>query len=271
MSFIQLQRAGRGDQRTVYVALATSTRLPGKKHPRQTRVHLGCLCSDGTNVAVAKSITGALRINVPLQSLRDQAERGGPDLLQWLAQQIPARAPVEQSKGPAGGDGRPTTVKKIGPAFVMRNIARDLGLEEILCECFDTGESTDGLAILYLSMYQVAECRPLYQAYAWMDEQELPAEIGEYDFASAGASRLTARIGNDHAAIDRFFRMWIKKLGSPTSLIFDTTSVSSYSNHLDFAEWGYNRDGENLPPAQGECQRHVVLLLPQGIGWRVED
>ncbi len=46
----------------------------------------------------------------------------------------------------------------------------------------------------------------------------------------------------------QFTRKWIARYGhSSQAAVFDITSLSSYSELSDFVEWGYNRDGENLP------------------------
>ncbi len=239
MSFIQLQQAGRGDKKSIYVTLATSVRVPGKKYSTQKRIHLGCLCDDAVNVVVAKTFAGTSRTIIDLSVLREKAALGESSLIEWLSCQAPNKTGTKKRASEY-----PNMVKKVGQTYVMLNIIQQLGLEDILRDCF---EIEDGLAILYLAMYQIAETRPLYQAHIWIDEQEIPEVIAEYDFSSSETSNLTKCIGNNHLAVERFFKQWIKKLGHPSSLIFDTTSISSYSELLDNVEWGYNRDDDKLP------------------------
>jgi transposase len=129
---------------------------------------------------------------------------------------------------------------------LLKAIAASIGLDKILESCFNLS-APDGSALLNLAFYQVAERRPLYLADYWLNEQQISSQVSTYDFSSSGISSLTMQIGNNTGGIEQFFKLWIKKLGAPSSLIFDTTSVSSYSEQLDFAEWGYNRDGEQLP------------------------
>lgn len=244
MSFIQLQSAGRGDKKTIYVHMSTSFRSKQKKHPRQIRTHLGCLCEDGQNVLISKALVGSSHVIVPLNLLKEKLTLGKEALLGWIAEQAQINHPTQKI---AKQLDNPATVKRVGIVYIMQYIARQLGLEEILCKCFNNEESKDGLALLYLAMYQVAESRPLYLTNAWIDEQELPMDIAEYDFSSGGCSNLTIKVGDNHTAVERFFKLWIQRLGCPSSLIFDTTSISSYSDQLDWAEWGYNRDGDELP------------------------
>ena len=247
MSFIQLQKAGRGEKPTTYVTLAVSQRTPGKKHPHQIRTHLGCLTPDGNDVVVSKLFAGTSHVHVPLKALKDVAVQGEAAVLQWLKQQVPDENSNCISTVCKPASDKVSLIKKVGITHLLETIATSLGLDEVLATSFNCQGGFDGSALLYLAYYQVAERRPLYQAYAWMNEHAVPDAINNYDLSSTGTSRLTIRIGKDTAAFETFFRLWIKKLNAPSSLIFDTTSVSSYSENLDFAEWGYNRDCESLP------------------------
>ena len=67
------------------------------------------------------------------------------------------------------------------------------------------------------------------------------------DFSSPGISVLMSQVGADHRSRERFIRRWIEICGKPEALIYDTTSVSTYSRELDLAEFGYHRAGDLLP------------------------
>lgn len=54
---------------------------------------------------------------------------------------------------------------------------------------------------------------------------------------------------------ERFFREWAARRMESEYLALDITSVSSYSDLVDDVEWGYNRDGEDLP------QVNLCLLM----------
>ena len=41
--------------------------------------------------------------------------------------------------------------------------------------------------------------------------------------------------------------LWRKRMGSVQAVIFDITSLSSYSELIEYLEWGYNRDKDHLP------------------------
>ena len=46
--------------------------------------------------------------------------------------------------------------------------------------------------------------------------------------------------------LDNFFKEWIKKAAGRNYLCYDVTSVSTYSSNITEAEYGYNRDHEDL-------------------------
>jgi transposase len=54
---------------------------------------------------------------------------------------------------------------------------------------------------------------------------------------------------------DGFYQLWCSHRSETEYLALDITSTSSYSELIDSVEWGYNRDGENLP------QINICLLM----------
>ncbi|MBF0202572.1 MAG: IS1634 family transposase [Desulfamplus sp.] len=70
--------------------------------------------------------------------------------------------------------------------------------------------------------------------------------MSNFDFTSVGLSNFMNTTGRETGKTEEFFKLWVERCGKPSSLIFDTTSISTYGNLLQ-AEWGYNRDGDSLP------------------------
>lgn len=105
-----------------------------------------------------------------------------------------------------------------------------------------------------LAFFQVCEARPLYLFKAWVEPTYFakPADIG-----SQKMSRFLRHIGQMDRQRDRFFELWVQQQGDIRAIVFDITSLSSYSKFLEPLEWGYNRDGEKLP------QIKVGLILGQ--------
>lgn len=55
------------------------------------------------------------------------------------------------------------------------------------------------------------------------------------------------RVGANQDGRERFCRAWLQRHASARAVICDTTSISTYAADLELAEFGYNRDKENLP------------------------
>jgi transposase len=58
----------------------------------------------------------------------------------------------------------------------------------------------------------------------------------------------------------RFLSLWLKKATEDDYLCYDITSISSYARSIEYAKWGYNRDGEALP------QINFAMLFGQKSG-----
>lgn len=121
-------------------------------------------------------------------------------------------------------------------------LAKSTGLPKALASVFGKPAATQ---LSSLAAYQVVEGTPLCLARPWLERSFGASALKEADFAGDGA--LLERIGADTPLRMRFFRGWIAKRRHPTALVYDITSISTYSGMLDLAEFGYNRDGESLP------------------------
>jgi transposase len=70
---------------------------------------------------------------------------------------------------------------------------------------------------------------------------------------------MLSRIGEGSANLD-LTRELIKRTATSSSLIYDITSISSYSQNIDLLEYGYNRDALNLP------QVNLSLIVDKDLG-----
>lgn len=77
--------------------------------------------------------------------------------------------------------------------------------------------------------------------------------------SSSSISRLLGKIG-DSRLQDKLAGHLIKQLKSKRTILYDITSVSSYSDLIRLLEWGYNRDGLDLP------QVNLSLILDKAEG-----
>ena len=130
--------------------------------------------------------------------------------------------------------------KKYGNIFFLDEISKKLNLKKIL-EAVFPNHYNELLSIIY---YQIIEAEPMYLFENWYDENYLSC-CKRLD--SPSISRFFEQIGSMQNEQFRFFEFWTKQLSPLNVIYYDITSLSSFSENIDFVEWGYNRDNENLP------------------------
>ncbi|MCW4047587.1 MAG: transposase, partial [Candidatus Bathyarchaeota archaeon] len=236
MSFIQLQKNRRKDGRQfTYVHLASSVWRGKKRTPKQERIYLGRLDESGREIIISKGFPSRFQEKVPLDEMRKMVAEG-KDVLAWLH-----APPVREGASCAD---IPARVETVGDAHVLLELAKESGLDALLPAAFG---QNDGLSLLSLAFQQVVEGRPLYLAGHWIEERSLPDKMKGSGVAVPEVYSLMGRIGGNVDGRESFFRSWIERLGYPECVICDTTSISTYSENLESAEFGYNRDEEDLP------------------------
>jgi len=130
--------------------------------------------------------------------------------------------------------------KNYGNIFLLENISKELGLINIIKEVLPN-QYHDILALAY---YDIMEASPLYLFPYWHEEQYL---INAKKLHSSAISNLCEDIGRSQSQRLDFICKWIEHLKPINGVYYDITSISSYSTKIDFIEWGYNRDKDNLP------------------------
>jgi len=129
--------------------------------------------------------------------------------------------------------------KNYGNTFLVKFLAEKLGVTGILKSLFPENY----LEILGLSFFEIIEASGLYLFPYWLDEQYLP---GVKKLHSPDISKLCEALGRLQTGRVEFIQKWIEHLKPIKGIYYDITSISSYSTKIDFIEWGYNRDHENL-------------------------
>jgi len=261
MAFLTFQRQGQGRYTSVYATAVTWGDIGhGKRGALQKRIYLGRLDSTGKKLRVTKGEAGGMDIEVDIDDVKKRVA-GGEDIRAWfrilVAQRQNIAVPITGCADAVIGE-RGTAV--IGQLHVLRSLALSLGLESVLCGAFGRQR---GLALLLIAVHQAVRAEPLYLAEAWFSDVWLPDEVSRWDFSSPGTSRLMEHIGRDAAGQQVFYERWIETCGKPTALIYDTTSISTYAEHLETVGFGYNRDAEKLPQVNLAlvCSRDPALPL----------
>jgi len=135
----------------------------------------------------------------------------------------------------------PVMCKHYGATFLLYNICQSIGLTEILKEIFPH----EWDQILACSFYGIIEKRPLYLCQQWAEITHLGIDTS--CLASQRISELLQSVGNQSGSMLKFSKAWAKQREEKEYIVFDITSISSYAELIEFVEYGYNRDKENLP------------------------
>ena len=118
---------------------------------------------------------------------------------------------------------------------------RELGIESILDSLF---RKEDGNAILALAAARAIRSLPMDLVHTWYDGTYL---VKEYpcDVSSQHISRLLEDIGNSSIP-DSFFSSFLSRMKPESSLLYDITTIASYSGNGMF-EFGHAKDHGDLP------------------------
>jgi hypothetical protein len=143
-------------------------------------------------------------------------------------------------------DIRRSSLREYGAFYLFQALAERIGLLPALSSALPDSWRE----VFVLACHLVATGDPFMHCDEWIKSSEaLP--VG--NMSSQSISKLTAAI--TPGMRDDFFRSWCARRTEDEYLALDITSASSYSELIDDVEWGYNRDGENLP------QVNICLLL----------
>ena len=139
-----------------------------------------------------------------------------------------------------------STVKDFGAFFLYRKLAERMGLMDVLQKalpgCWEE--------IFNLSAYLISTGDPFSYCEDWLSCTDA-FPVGP--MPSQRISELLSSITKDER--DNFYQLWCSARSEIEYLALDITSTSSYSELIESVEWGYNRDGENLP------QINICLLM----------
>jgi len=138
-----------------------------------------------------------------------------------------------------------------GPTALLGLVAADIGLIDILKQCFPANHSQ----ILSLAYFLVQKGLPLSRCEAWSASHQHP--FGD-ELSSQRVSEVLSMISEDSRL--EFFKLWMEHLAETECFYYDITSVSSYSEQNEYVRWGYNRDKEDLP------QINLGMLFGQKTG-----
>ena len=126
-----------------------------------------------------------------------------------------------------------------GYSYLALKCCQDMGLTACLHEVFG-GQATD---IIASAAYIVREGSSMDAIDDWLERTLVPGYLKSLD--SQSTSRLFESISPAHT--HEFFKKWVAVARTGENVCYDVTSISSYSRTMTDVEYGYNRDGEDLP------------------------
>jgi transposase len=144
----------------------------------------------------------------------------------------------------------PRLSKDFGHVYLLGKIAERIHFTQVLARAFPEMHRD----LLDLALFQLIEAKPLYLFPFWAD---MTYRYGRGPLSSQRISRTLEVLGKREQERRRFLHLWREEQGDLQGIVFDITSLSSYSKLLEPLEWGYNRDAERLP------QINLGVLLGQ--------
>ena len=145
-------------------------------------------------------------------------------------------------------------VKDFGVVYFLRELSEKIGLLGVM------RDAMPGVwqEIFCLACYLISADKPVMYCEEWVASNAL-LDVG--NMSSQRVSDLLAAFGCSER--NNFYRLWHKLIREQEYIALDITSVSSYSEHIEACEWGYNRDGEDMPQVNicmlfGECSKLPV-------------
>ena len=143
-------------------------------------------------------------------------------------------------------DVRNSKVKELGVSHLLGTISRHIGLTKALRESIPDSYRE----ILNLAFYMVASGEPALYCEDWLYKTD--HEPGRH-LSSQRISELMQSVSQCDRNL--FYETWGEYRCENEYIALDITSVSTYSEQINHAEWGYNRDKEKLP------QVNICMLL----------
>jgi transposase len=144
-------------------------------------------------------------------------------------------------------------IKSYGVTYLVDSIMKTLRLDEVLRIKFpDLADQ-----IIALASYMLAEGNIMYYFDNWTDETHSYENV---KLSSQQISKVFQKI--DYKRRMDFFKTWIYAREQNEYIIYDVTSISSYSQEIESLEWGYNRDGDDLPQLNYAMYYGEQSLLP---------
>jgi len=143
-----------------------------------------------------------------------------------------------------------------GSILTLQTIMSELGLDRNLLDILSPSEVVMASAMAF---NRIIRPTAMKNVDTWYEGTSLALESPQINLSSQRISEFLNRLG-DSDIPDRFMARLLEETGMKTTLVYDITSLSSYSQLINLLEYGYNRDGDSLP------QINLSLILDKDKG-----
>lgn len=131
--------------------------------------------------------------------------------------------------------------------YEIKNCAIELTLLEVakqsqLLDVLSISFPAKWEEILTVASYIVDQSSTMMYIEDWFEENKINLVSNIDDLM---CSKLFASITAEER--QSFFREWMRIRCEKECMVYDVTSISTYSQHIEIAEYGYNRDNEKIP------------------------
>jgi len=158
---------------------------------------------------------------------------------------------------------KPKGSYSFGAVYFLMRIAKEIKLSKVLRSIFPENYKN----YLALAFFKIIESEPYYLYELWQEDSYI---FQESTISSQRISELLEELGKDENVIEQFFSEWIELNDSDSSVMFDITSISSYSGKNELLELGYNRDKEKLEQVNlGIISREGCSALQLPLAYRI--
>jgi transposase len=144
-----------------------------------------------------------------------------------------------------------------GSIFVLQSIMEELNLDRYLEGLLPPLEVS---MVRALAFNRIIRPTAMKNVDSWYEGTTLALESPQINLTSQRVSELLGRLGESNIP-DQFMSRLTEGIGTKNTLIYDITSLSSYSQLINLLEYGYNRDGESLP----QINLSMILDKDKGI------
>jgi len=143
-----------------------------------------------------------------------------------------------------------------GELLPLLTIINDLQIDIHLDELVDEMEKD---MLITLSINRIVRPTAMHNIKTWYEGSALSLEYPQLPVTSQNISELLKRIG-DSGIPSMFMGKMMQQLGTKSTLMYDITSLSSYSKLIDIFEYGYSRGDPSLP------QINLSMIMDKNLG-----